>query len=193
MRDILRCGWANEHPEYIPYHDTDWGRPVHEDQRLFEMLSLSCTQAGLSWITMLRRRENYSKAFDGFNVTRIAAYDDEKVEELLKNEGIIRNRRKISAAITNAKAFIRIQNEFGSFDAYLWGFVGGQPIDDLHSRTEDVPARTELSDAISADMKKRGFAFVGTTIICAYMHTVGLMNGHARDCFCRTEDIQPVF
>ncbi len=185
MSEKNRCPWANEYPEYGPYHDQEWGRPVHDDRRLFEMLTLSCTQAGLSWITMLRKRENYVKAFDGFDIDKVAAYGDAKIQELLGNEGIIRNRQKILATIANAKAVRQIQTEFGSFDAYLWAFVNGAPIDDVHSRTEDVPVRTDLSDRISEDLKRRGFKFVGTTIVCAYMHTVGLMNGHARDCFCR--------
>ena len=185
MDEKTRCEWATEYQEYIPYHDGEWGQPVHDDRKLFEMLTMSCTQAGLSWITILRKRENYRQAFEQFDVGRIAAYDDTKIEELMQNEGIIRNRRKINAVITNAKAFRQIQDEFGSFDTYLWGFVDGRPIDDLHGRQEDVPARTDLSDRISADLKRRGFKFVGTTVICAYMHTVGLMNGHARHCFCR--------
>jgi len=187
MDKKMRCEWANGYPEFIPYHDSEWGRPEHDDRKLFEMLALSCTQAGLSWITMLRKRENYRQAFDAFDVERIIAYDDAKVEALLQNEGIIRNRQKINAVIANAKAFRRVQDEFGSFDTYLWGFVEGRPIDDLNSRDEDIPARTELSDRISADLKRRGFKFVGTTIVCAYMHTVGLMNGHAPRCFCRAE------
>lgn len=187
MSEKTRCEWASAYPEYVQYHDEEWGRPVHDDRKLFEMMLLSCTQAGLSWITMLRKRENYRKAFDNFDVAKIAAYNDGKIEELLRDESIIRNRQKINAAVSNAKAFRLIQEEYGSFDAYLWNFVGGQPIDDLHSRTEDVPVRTELSDAISADLKKRGFKFVGSTIICAYMHTVGIMNGHSKDCFCRED------
>lgn len=187
MHEVTRCNWANEYPEYIPYHDKEWGRPVHDDNKLFEMLLLSCTQAGLSWITMLRKRENYRKAFDNFDVEKIAVYDSAKIEELLCDEGIIRNRQKINAMVANAKAFRQVQAEYGSFDAYLWGFVDGKPIDDLHSRTEDVPVRTELSDRISENLKERGFKFVGSTIVCAYMHTVGLMNGHAWDCFCRAD------
>ena len=187
MDEIIRCSWAMQYPEYISYHDREWGRPQHDDRRLFELLALSCTQAGLSWITMLRKRENYRKAFDDFDVEKIAAYGDAKIEALLGDEGIIRNRRKVEAMVSNAQAFQRVQRELGSFDAYLWGFTGGRPIDDPHGRGEDVPVRTELSDAISTDLKKRGFKFVGTTIVCAYMHTVGLMNGHARDCFCRAE------
>ncbi len=188
MDERVRCPWAYEHPEYLPYHDQEWGRPVHEDRLLFEFLTLSCTQAGLNWITMLRKRENYRKAFDDFEPESIALYGDAKVDALLQNEGIIRNRQKIRAVINNAKAFLQIREEFGSFDAYLWRFVNGAPIDDWHQRTEDVPVRTELSDTISADLKKRGFSFVGTTVVCAYMHTVGLMNGHAKDCFCRREN-----
>lgn len=188
MGERVRCTWAGEYPEYIPYHDGEWGRPLHDEHGLFEMLVLSTTQAGLSWITMLRRRDAYRRAFDGFDVEKVAAYDEEKIAALLCDEGIIRNRRKIEATVANAKAFLRVRDAFGSFGAYLWGFVGGQPIDDPHGRTEDVPVRTELSDAISADLKKRGFKFVGTTIVCAYMHTVGLMNGHSADCFVRAQE-----
>lgn len=187
MDGKIRCEWSGQYPEYGPYHDCEWGRPVHDDRKLFEMLTLSCTQAGLSWITMLRRREGYRRAFDQFDVDKIAAYDERKIEELMQDASIIRNRQKISAVVTNARAFLKVREEFGSFDAYLWRFVGGKPIDDIHSREEDVPVRTELSDQISADLKKRGFKFVGTTIVCAYMHTVGLMNGHCKDCFCRTQ------
>lgn len=185
MSEVIRCPWAYAYPEYVPYHDHEWGRPVHDDRKLFEMFTLSGTQAGLSWITMLRRRENYREAFDHYDIQKIAAYDDTKIEELLQDAGIIRNRQKIGAVITNARAFMEIQGKYGSFDAYIWNFVDGKPIDEIQNRTEDVPVRTELSDFISADLKKRGFKFAGTTIVCAYMHTVGLMNGHTQDCFCR--------
>lgn len=187
MCQVIRCDWANQYMEYIPYHDNEWGQPIHDDRKLFEMLALSCTQAGLSWITILRKRENYRNAFDGFDPDKIASYNDAKLDELLHDAGIIRNRQKINAVIANARAFRQIQEEYGSFDVWLWSFVDGKPINDLHSRTEDVPARTDLSDKISAELKKRGFKFVGSTIVCAYMHTVGLMNGHARDCFCRMD------
>lgn len=187
MEQKMRCGWAYDYPEYLDYHDLEWGHPVHDDRLLFEMLSLSGVQAGLSWITVLRKREHFRNALNGFDACKIAEYGKEKMTELLADSGIIRNRQKLGAIVSNARAFQQIQRDFGSFDAYLWGFVGGKPVDDLHSRTEDVPARTELSDRISEDLKKRGFKFVGTTVVCAFMHMAGLMNGHSKDCFCRGE------
>ncbi len=182
-----RCDWAYAYPEYLAYHDRDWGRPVHDDRLLFEMLALSGVQAGLNWIIVLRKREGYRRAFDGFDIAKVAAYDEDKINALLLDEGIIRNRQKIRAIVNNARAIMRVIQELGSFDAYLWGFVDGRPIDDLQTRTQDVPARTELSDRISADMKKRGFKFAGSTIVCAFMHMAGLMNGHSASCLCRAE------
>ena len=180
-----RCTWVPLDDElYVKYHDEEWGVPKHDDHTLFEMLILESMQAGLSWITILRKREGYRRAFDNFNIDKIVKYDDAKVEELLQNAEIIRNRMKINAVINNAKAFKKVQEEFGSFDAYLWGFVNNKPIRIIRTGEHDVPARTELSDSISEDLKKRGFKFVGTTIVCAYMHAIGLINGHADNCFC---------
>ena len=185
MADLQRCAWAYGDPLNKKYHDDEWGRPVHDDQLLFEMLVLEGMQAGLSWATVLRKRAAYRIALDNFEIDMILQYDEEKLAQLMQNPGIIRNRLKIESVLINARAFRAVQQECGSFDAYLWRFVNGKPIDDLHSRTEDVPVRTELSDHISKDLKKRGFKFVGTTIVCSYMHAVGLMNGHAADCFAR--------
>ena len=180
-----RCFWVPlDDPLYLTYHDTEWGVPVHDDHKLFEMLILEGMQAGLSWITILRRREGYRKAFDNFELDRILSYDEEKLEALLQNPDIIRNRLKIKAVLQNAKAFRAIQNEYGSFDAFLWSYVNGAPIRIMRTGENDVPARTELSDKISADLRKRGFKFAGSTIICAYMHAVGLINGHSDDCCC---------
>lgn len=179
----IRCPWCGADPLYQAYHDTEWGVPSHDDRHLFEMLILEGAQAGLSWITILRKRENYRKAFDQFDVQKVATYNARKVESLMKNEGIVRNRLKIVAAIGNAKAFINVQHEFGSFDAYLWQFVKGKPLVSHFKSLKDFPAKTDLSDAISKDLRKRGFKFVGSTIIYAYMQAVGLVNDHAIDCF----------
>ena len=180
-----RCAWVPlDDPLYVSYHDEEWGVPVHDDHVLFEMLVLEGMQAGLSWITVLRKREGYREAFHNFNIDAILAYNEEKVEALMQNPSIIRNRLKIHSVIKNAAAFRAIQEEFGSFSAYLWGYVANKPLRLVRTGEPDVPARTELSDAISADLKKRGFKFVGTTIVCAYMHAVGIINGHADDCFC---------
>ena len=184
-----RCFWVPlDDALYTAYHDEEWGVPVHDDHRLFEMLILEGMQAGLSWITILRKRESYRAAFDNFDIDKIMAYDEAKIEELMTNPGIIRNRLKIKAVIQNAVAFRKIQEEFGSFDAYIWAFVDNRPLRIIHSGENDVPVRTELSDKISAELKKRGFKFTGTTIICAYMHAVGLINGHTEYCFRYTEN-----
>ncbi len=177
-----RCGWASNELN-IPYHDTEWGVPVHDDRLFFEFLILEGAQAGLSWDTILRKRENYREAFDNFDVRKVAAYTDEKCAELLLNEGIIRNRLKIASAVRNAKAFIKVQEEFGTFDKYIWSFVGGKPLDDMLKTMSDVPAKTEISDAISSDLKKRGFNFVGSTIMYAFMQATGLVNDHLITCF----------
>ena len=183
--DKKRCFWVPlDDPLYMAYHDEEWGLPVHDDHTLFEMLILEGMQAGLSWITILRKREGYREAFDHFELDKIMLYDEQKVEQLMQNPGIIRNRLKIKAVIQNAKAFREIQNEYGSFDAFIWDYVGGSPMRIMRTGERDVPVRTELSDKISADLKKRGFKFVGSTIICAYMHAVGLIDGHTDDCFC---------
>ncbi len=179
----MRCPWCGDDPLYVEYHDREWGIPVRDDRVLFEFLLLETFQAGLSWITILRKRENFRVAFDGFDYDRIAAYDEVKYEELLSNEGIVRNRLKIRAAIANARAFQKIQEEEGSFSNYLWGFVGHQPVVNHWKSLSQVPATTELSDRISKDLKKRGFKFVGSTVVYAFMQAVGLVNDHLVTCF----------
>jgi DNA-3-methyladenine glycosylase I len=174
----VRCQWAQSHELFIPYHDEEWGVPVHDDRQLFEMLNLEGAQAGLSWLTILKKREHYREAFDQFDAEKITHYDIAKREALLKDEGIVRNRLKINAVIENAKAFLVVQREFGSFDAYIWQFVGGKPLSDAEK--QDAPARSEL---MSKDLKKRGFKFVGATICYAFMQAVGMVNDHTPDCF----------
>jgi len=179
-----RCGWAEGgDPLYAQYHDEEWGRPSHDDRHLFEMLVLEGAQAGLSWITILRKRENYRRAFDGFDARKIAAYDARRVAKLLRDEGIVRNRLKIAAAIGNAHAFLATQKEFGSFARFLWDFVGGKPLMNRPRSLADVPARTEVSDAMSKALKKRGFKFVGSTICYAFMQATGIVNDHVAGCF----------
>jgi len=178
-----RCAWAGTDPLYVAYHDEEWGVPVHDDRVLFEFLVLEGAQAGLSWITILRKREAYRRAFDGFDPQKVARYTARKVASLLKDEGIVRNRAKVASAIKNAKAFLEVQGEFGSFDAYQWRFVDGRPIQNRRRSIKDVPARTPQSDAFSKDLKQRGFSFVGTTIIYAHMQAVGMVNDHVQDCF----------
>ncbi|MBZ0327580.1 MAG: DNA-3-methyladenine glycosylase I [Altibacter sp.] len=178
-----RCAWCGEDPLYVAYHDTEWGVPVYDDATLFEFLTLETFQAGLSWITVLRKRENFRKAFDGFDYKKIAKYDQKKMETLLQNEGIIRNKLKVKAAITNALAFIEIQKEFGSFSNYIWGFVNGTPIKNTLKSLSEAPANTALSDAISKDLKKRGFKFVGSTVVYAHMQATGMVNDHLVSCF----------
>jgi|TARA_Y100000310_G_scaffold129185_2_gene128364 DNA-3-methyladenine glycosylase I len=181
---MKRCDWAPLDDElYLKYHDEEWGVPVHDDKKLFEMLILEGAQAGLSWRTVLKKRENYRKAFDNFDFNKIAKYDQKKKDSLLKNEGIIRNRLKIDSAIKNAKAFIKIIEEFGSFDKYLWEFVNNKQIKNKFKTLKDFPAKTELSDKISKDLKKRGMNFVGSTIIYAFLQAVGVVNDHQVDCF----------
>lgn len=178
--DLKRCKWCGTDPLYMKYHDEEWGREVHDDKILFEFLVLESAQAGLSWITILRRRENYRKAFADFDVKKVAAFNEKDVERLMNDEGIIRNRLKILAAIGNAKLFIEVQKEFGSFDKYLYGFMpGGKSINNHSGAT---PASTEISDAISKDMKKRGFKFFGTTICYAHMQATGMVNDHIPEC-----------
>jgi DNA-3-methyladenine glycosylase I len=174
----VRCAWPGTDPRYIAYHDDEWGVPVHDDRKLFEMLILEGAQAGLSWITILRRREGYRRAFDGFDPAIVAEYDEAKVAELLQDAGIIRNRAKVRSAINNARRFLEVQAEHGSFDAYIWGFVDGRPIQNARTGLGDIPARTELSDAISTSLVKRGFNFVGSTIMYAHMQATGMVNDH---------------
>lgn len=182
-----RCKWASNDPLVIEYHDREWGVPVHDDRLLFEFLILEGAQAGLSWTTILRKRESYRMAFDGFNPVAVADYDDAKIEDLLANQGIVRNRRKIQAAIDNARAFLKIQKEFGSFDAYIWRFVGNRPIRNSRKSLADLPAETPESRQMSSDLKKRGFKFVGPTICYAFMQAVGMVNDHTVDCFRYSE------
>jgi DNA-3-methyladenine glycosylase I len=183
-KPVARCHWATK-PAMIEYHDREWGRPVHDDRLFFEFLILEGAQAGLSWETILNKRENYRRAFDRFDAKKIARYDKRKVRELLANVGIVRNRLKIASTISNAQAFLAVQKEFGSFDKYIWQFVGGKPLVNRWEKSTKVPARTEESDAMSKDLKARGFRFVGTTICYAFMQATGLVNDHARDCFAR--------
>ncbi len=187
---MTRCGWVNEKNElYVKYHDREWGVPLHDDRRLFEMLTLEGAQAGLSWETILKKRENYRVAFDGFDPRIVSGYGDREEKQLLQNPGIVRNRLKISSTILNAKVFLAIQKEFGSFDGYLWKFVDHSPIQNALKTMQDIPPKTELSDAISKDLKQRGMKFVGSTIIYAFMQAVGMVNDHTTDCF-RYEEIK---
>lgn len=178
-----RCGWCVGDPLYEAYHDEEWGVPVYDDDTLFEFLTLETFQAGLSWITVLRKRENFRKAFDNFNYKKIAKYQQPKIDELLIDAGIIRNKLKINATVTNAQAFMKIQDEFGSFSKYIWAFVDGKPIKNSLKNYKEAPANTPLSDAISKDLKKRGFKFVGTTVIYAHMQATGMVNDHEVSCF----------
>ena len=178
-----RCGWCIGDPLYEAYHDKEWGVPVKDDHQLFEFLILETFQAGLSWITILRKRENFRKAFDFFDYRKIANYNDDKISELLKDAGIIRNKLKVNATVSNAKAFMKVQDEFGSFSKYIWDFVDGKPIKNAFETYKDAPANTPLSDEISKDLKKRGFKFVGTTVIYAHMQATGMVNDHETSCF----------
>ncbi len=179
---IIRCPWAKD-GLLIPYHDREWGVPCHNERALFELLILEGAQAGLSWTTILNKREAYRKAFDGFDPAKVARYREARLQKLLANPGLVRNRLKIAAAVTNARAFLALRQEFGSFDAYLWRFAGGQPIRNAWRTVAEVPARTALSDALSKDLLARGFRFVGSTICYAFMQAVGMVNDHLVDCF----------
>jgi DNA-3-methyladenine glycosylase I len=183
MPDVQRCAWAGSDPLYLRYHDEEWGVPVHDDRRLFEMLVLEGAQAGLSWITILRKRPAYRKAFDRFDPKKIARYDARKRRALLADAGIVRNRLKIDAAITNAQAYLDVRKEFGSFDSYVWRFVGGQPKVNHPKTMSDVPPRSVESDALSRDLQSRGFRFVGSTICYAFMQAVGMVNDHVTSCY----------
>jgi DNA-3-methyladenine glycosylase I len=185
-----RCAWVSIGDEdYRKYHDEEWGSPMHDDRRLFELLILEGMQAGLSWATVLRKRQNFRKAFDGFDFRKVAKYDAKKVRSLLNDPGIIRNRLKIRSAIANAKAFLEIRKEFGTFDKYIWGFVKGNPVVNNFKSVKELPARTDLSDLIAKDLKSRGMTFVGSTIMYAYLQSAGLVNDHTIDCF-RHHDLQ---
>ena len=179
---MKRCAWCGDDPLYIKYHDEEWGRPTHDDDELFEMICLEGAQAGLSWITILRKRENYREAFDHFDAVKISQYGDEKIAELLQNAGIVRNKLKVNAFVKNAKAFLKVQEEFGSFDAWIWQFVDGHPIKNGWAARGDVPAETERSQAMSKALEKRGFTFVGPTICYAFMQAGGMVNDHSIDC-----------
>ncbi|MDR3720896.1 MAG: DNA-3-methyladenine glycosylase I [Candidatus Acidoferrales bacterium] len=181
-----RCHWARS-PLMIEYHDTEWGVPLHDDRGLFEFLILEGAQAGLSWETILRKRENYRRAFDRFDAAKIGRYDERKVRKLLADAGIVRNRLKIASAVTNARAFLAVQSEFGSFDRYVWFFVGGKPKKNSWRKSRQVPCRSSESDALSKDLKKHGFRFVGSTICYAFMQATGMVNDHAVDCFRRNQ------
>ena len=178
-----RCGWCEGDPLYEAYHDYEWGVPIYDDNLLFEFLILETFQAGLSWITILRKRENFRVAFDHFNYQKIARYTEDKIESLLEDAGIIRNRLKVKATVSNAQAFIKVQEEFGSFSDYIWGFVDGKPIKNAWKSYKDAPANTPLSDKISKDLKKRGFKFVGSTVVYAHMQATGMVNDHEVGCF----------
>jgi DNA-3-methyladenine glycosylase I len=183
----VRCGWAGDDPLYIAYHDAEWGVPVHDEHTHFEFLILEGAQAGLSWITILRKREAYREAYDSFDPKIVAGYDDEKIQSLLGNAGIVRNKLKIRSSVNNAGCFLDIQKEFGSFDTYLWSFVDGRPIVGNWKTMEEIPATTPLSDAVSKDLKSRGFSFVGSTIIYAHLQAIGLVNDHIISCFRHKE------
>ena len=177
-----RCNWAKDEPN-ITYHDKEWGRPQHDDTKLFEFLILEGAQAGLSWITILKRRDGYRKAFSDFDALKVSKYTQKRVEKLLQDESIIRNKLKVNSAINNAKAFLKVQVEFGSFDEYLWGFVNHKPIKNKFKKLSDIPASTEISEKLSKDLKKRGFSFVGPTICYALMQAIGMVNDHTTQCF----------
>jgi len=187
MSEKIRCQWAEASPFFYDYHDYEWGRPVHDDNKLFEMLTLEGAQAGLSWLTVLKKRENYRGAFDGFDPNKVALYDDTKIQELMENEGIIRNRLKINATVTNARLFLDVIEKHISFDKFIWGYVDYKPIVNRFEKIEDYPATSPISDKISKDLKKMGFKFVGSTIIYAFMQATGMVNDHAIQCFAYEE------
>jgi DNA-3-methyladenine glycosylase I len=183
MEDKIRCGWCSSSDLYKKYHDEEWGVPVYEDQKLFEFLILETFQAGLSWITILKKRENFQLAFDDFDYKKVSNYTEDKIQELLQDAGIIRNQLKIRAAVSNAIAFMKVQEEFGSFSKYIWEFTGGKPINNNRKNLKEVPATTSLSDEISKDLKKRGFKFVGSTVVYAHMQATGMVDDHVADCW----------
>lgn len=183
VTDLNRCPWCGTDELYVKYHDEEWGVPVHDDKKHFEFLVLESAQAGLSWLTILRKRENYRIVYDGFDVEKVALYDENKIDELMQNSGIIRNRKKIEASINNARQFIKIQEEYGSFDNYIWSFVNHKPVINCWENILQVPANSELSDKVSKDLKSRGFKFLGSTIIYSHLQATGLINDHLISCF----------
>ena len=183
MKDKKRCSWPSDDPLMIKYHDKEWGTPVHNDKKLFEFLLLEGMQAGLSWSTILKKRENFRKAFDNFDFNKVAMYNRKKINSLLNDAGIIRNKLKIESAVSNARAFLKVREEFGTFDKYIWGFVNGKPLNNKLKSLKDIQARTILSDNISKDLKNRGFKFVGSTIVYAHMQATGMVNDHLTSCF----------
>ena len=185
--EITRCAWCEKDDLYRNYHDEEWGKPIYDDETIFEFLILESFQAGLSWYTILSKRENFRAAFDDFDYQKIAQYSDEKVEELIQNAGIIRNRLKILATINNAQKFMEVQKEFSSFSKYIWGFVNHQPIINRPKTLKEVPATTEISDALAKDLKKRGFKFMGSTVLYAHMQATGMVNDHVEDCWIKTQ------
>jgi len=178
-----RCKWCGSDPVYVRYHDREWGVPVHQDRRWFEFLVLEGAQAGLSWITILKKRPAYRQAFDNFDFNKVAKYNERKIQALLENEGIVRNRLKVRGAVINARAFIEVRREFGTFNKFIWSFVGGEPIRNHWKSAKHIPVRTDISDALSRDLKQRGFTFVGSTICYAHMQATGMVNDHTVDCF----------
>lgn len=184
---MKRCNWVSTDELYIKYHDNEWGKPVYDDATIFEFLVLESFQAGLSWITILKKREHFRDAFDQFDYKKIAYYSEEKVDALMQNAGIVRNRLKILATINNAQRFLEVQKEFGTFSAYIWSFVGGKPLVNSFKSIKEVPATTEISDALSKDLKKRGFKFLGSTVVYAHMQATGMVNDHIVDCICRNQ------
>ena len=185
--EITRCAWCEKDDLYRNYHDEEWGKPIYDDETIFEFLILESFQAGLSWYTILSKRENFRAAFDQFDYQKIAQYSEEKVEELIQNTGIIRNRLKILATINNAQKFMEAQKEFGSFSKYIWGFVNHEPIINRPKTLKEVPATTEISDALAKDLKKRGFKFMGSTVVYAHMQATGMVNDHVEDCWIKTQ------
>ena len=185
--EVVRCAWCEKDDLYRSYHDEEWGKPIYDDETIFEFLILESFQAGLSWYTILAKRENFRAAFDYFDYQKIAQYSEEKVEELIQNTGIIRNRLKILATINNAQKFMEVQKEFGSFSKYIWGFVNHEPIINRPKTLKEVPATTEISDALAKDLKKRGFKFMGSTVVYAHMQATGMVNDHVEDCWIKTQ------
>ena len=185
MENRVRCAWCEKDDLYRDYHDNEWGNPVYDDETIFEFLVLETFQAGLSWYTILKKRENFRKAFDNFNYKKIVKYDEDKIQELLQDEGIIRNKLKVRGTVSNAIAFMKVQEEFGSFSKYIWGFTDGKPIDNQPKVLRDIPATSAISDALSKDLKKRGFKFVGSTVVYAHMQATGMVNDHVETCWKR--------